>query len=110
MYIFSISLTFSGYYIDQVFATNLFPSVTNTILDEMIAKHNVSDEAITVELIFGDFITGIRVLFGILTGEAIYTALHLLPNFNTEWDYIVGLLFVTSTLFLWLNVLTGRDL
>lgn len=110
MYIFSIALTFSGYYVDQVFATNLFPSVTNTSLTAMIAKHNVSNQSLSAELIFGDFITGIKVLFGILTGEAIYTALHLLPNFNTNWDFIVGLLFVTSTLFLWVNMITGRDL
>lgn len=110
MYIFSISLTFSGYYVDQVFATNLFPSVTNTLLTELTESNNVVDETISVELIFGDFVTGVRVLFGILTGEAIYTALHLLPNFNGEWDYIVGLLFVTSTLFLWINLITGRDL
>lgn len=110
MYIFSIALTFSGYYVDQVFATNLFSSVTEDSLQAMIAKYNVAGEQVTAELIFGDFITGIRVLFGIVTGSSITTALHLLPNFSNSWDIIVGLLFGLSTSFLWLNILTGRDL
>lgn len=110
MYIFSVGLTFGGYYVDQVFATELFSSVTETSLNEMIEKHNISDESVTAELIFGDFITGLRVLFDIVTGQSIAQAFNLLPNFNSEWTYIVSLLFVVSTSFLWLNILTGRDL
>lgn len=108
-YVFSLSLTFSGYYVDQVFGTDLFP-ITEDNMNILVAKHNVPDETISAELIFGDFITGLRVLFAVLTGEAIVNALHLLPNFNGNWDYIVGLIFGVSTFFLWLNILTGRDL
>ena len=110
MYIFSISLTFSGYYVDQVFATNLFTTVTDEGLQTLISDNSVTDTNINAELIFGDFLTGVRVLFGIMTGESITNAFHLLPNFNANWDYAVGILFTTSTLFLWINLITGRDL
>ena len=109
MYIFSISLTFSGYYVDQVFGTSLFP-ITEDDLDTLTERHNIADETISAELIFGDFITGIRVVFGILTGQSITNALNLLPNVNMAWHYIAGLIFSVSTAFLWLNILTGRDL
>lgn len=109
MYIFSISLTFSGYYVDEVFGTNLFP-ITEDDLETLGERHNVAGESVSAELIFGDFITGIRVIFGILTGDSIANALNLLPNMNIEWMIIVKLLFGISTAFLWLNILTGRDL
>jgi len=110
MYIFSMSLLFSGYYIDQVFALDLFSDSTSAGLEDLIGRNDISSESISAELIFGDFITGVRVIFGILIGQSITNAFHLLPNFNIAWDYLVGILFSVSTLFLWINLITGRDL
>ena len=110
MYIFSISLLFSGYYLDQVFGLNLFADATSTDLETLIGGNNINGETVSAELIFGDFITGVRLLFGIMTGDVITSALHMLPNFNDSYDYLVRILFTTSTAFLWINIITGRDL
>lgn len=110
MYLFSISLIFSGYYIDQVFAQNLFEDSTSQALEELISNNNVEDEQITIELIFGDFIAGVRVVFGIMTGDVLTNAFEGLPNFNYEYSIITRILFTTSTAFLWVNLITGRDL
>lgn len=110
MYLFSISLIFSGYYIDQVFGQNLFEDSTSQALEELISNNNVEDEQITIELIFGDFIAGVRVVFGIMTGDVLTNAFESLPNFNYEYSLIARILFTTSTAFLWVNLITGRDL
>jgi len=110
MYLFSICLTFSGYYIDQVFAQNLFNDYTSETLESLITRNNVLDETITIELIFGDFIAGVRVIFGIMTGDVMTNIVEGLPNFNYEYSIIIRLLYITSTAFLWIKIVTGRDL
>lgn len=110
MYIFSISLLFSGYYIDQVFALDLFSDATSDRLEELITGNDLPSTSFNIELIFGDFIKGAQVLFGVMTGDVITSAMHMIPAFNDSWDYAVRILFTTSTLFLWLNIITGRDL
>lgn len=109
MYIFSICLTFSGYYVEQVFALGLFTQTTDD-LNSLINKNDITDTSVSAELIFGDFITGVRVLFGIMTGATITDALRTLPGISDAWLYGIRILFVTSTAFLWVNLITGRDL
>jgi hypothetical protein len=110
MYLFSIGLIFSGYYIDQVFGEDLFTDSTSMALEELISNNDMDDESINVELIFGDFITGVRVLFGIMTGDVLTNAFQSFPNFNYEYSILARILFTTSTAFLWINLITGRDL
>lgn len=110
MYIFSISLIFSGYYIDQVFGEDLFNDFTSNELENLILNNNIEDETVSAELIFGDFISGVRVLFGIMTGDVLSNAFNGLPNFSYEYSILARLLFTTSTAFLWINIITGRDL
>lgn len=109
MYIFSISLTFGGYYIDQASGLSLFNSATYTALNDIMSRNEI-DEDISIDLIFGDFIAGVRVLFGIVTGETISDAFSMLPNFNETWMLAVRLLFTTSSAFLWIYIVAGRIL
>jgi len=109
MYLFSISLLFTGYYLDNVFGQDQFTGATYDALDEIANKNNVN-ESISAELIFGDFIAGVKVLFGIVTGDTLTQAFHLLPNFSSEWDLLIRLLFTLSSAFLWIYVVTGRSL
>jgi len=109
-YIFSISLTFSGYYVDQVFGLSLFSGTSSDDLESIITHNDITDTTISAELIFGDFVTGVRVLFGIMTGQILTDALDSLPSFNDTWFYGIRIFFTTSTAFLWINLITGRDL
>lgn len=108
MYLFSIGILFSGYYIDQVFGMDLFSSVTYDALDELANKNTV-DEDLTVDLIFGDFIAGVKVLFGIITGDTISGALTTLPFMNEVWLLLSRLVFTLSSALLWVYVVAGRS-
>lgn len=110
MYLFSISLIFSGYYIDQVFGENLFNDYTSNELENLITNNNIDNETVSAELIFGDFISGVTVLFGIMTGDVLTNTFNAIPNFSYEYSILVRLVFTTSTAFLWINLITGRDL
>lgn len=110
MYLFSISLIFSGYYIDQVYSVNLFNDYTSTQLETLISDNNIDDETVSAELIFGDFVIGAQVLFGIMTGDVLTNAFNQIPTFSYEYSILVRLVFTTSTAFLWINIITGRDI
>lgn len=109
MYIFSVSLLFSGYFIDVAYGLDLFGGITFDALDE-IASKNVVDEEISIDLIFGDFVAGVRVVFGIVTGDTIAQAFSLIPSFNETWMLLVRIIFTLSSSMLWVFIVTGRSL
>lgn len=109
MYIFSTALLFSGYYLDVIFDEDNFSSSTYQSLDTLANKNNV-DESISAELIFGDFIAGVNVLFGIVTGDTLIDAFHLLPGVDASMDLFIRLIFTLSSALLWVFVVTGRSL
>lgn len=109
MYVFSLGLLFSGFLIDEMYGQNLFVGVTYDSLDE-IASKNVVDEEISVDLIFGDFVAGVRVVFGIVTGDTIAQAFALIPSFSEAWMLLVRLIFTISSAMLWVFIVTGRSL
>lgn len=108
MYLFSVSLLFSGYFIDNAYGLNLFTGVTFDALDA-IANKQVVDQEISIDLIFGDFIAGVRVMFGIITGDTIAQAFNLIPSFNEVWLLLVRIIFTLSSAMLWIFVVTGRS-
>lgn len=109
MYIFSTGLLFAGYYLDVTFDQDNFTGATYEALDVLAQKNDV-DQTISAELIFGDFIAGVNVLFGIVTGDTLTQAFHLLPGFNASMDLFVRLIFTLSSALLWVFVVTGRSL
>lgn len=110
MYLFSVALIFSGYYIDTIFDEDLFSDFTSNELEALILNNNIDDETVSAELIFGDFISGVRVLFGIVSGDVLSNAFNGMPNFSYEYSILARIIFTTSTAFLWINIITGRDL
>ena len=109
MYLFSCGLLFSGYFIDQAYGQDLFGDATFEALDTLLNKNQV-DQEVSAELIFGDFIAGARVVFGIITGDTIAQAFNLIPSFDEIWMLLVRLLFTLSSALLWVFVIVGRSL
>ena len=109
MYLFSVGLLFSGYFIDQAYGLDLFTGVTYDALDA-IANKQVINQEISVDLIFGDFIAGVRVVFGIVTGDTIAQAFSLIPSFDEVWLLLVRIVFTLSSAMLWVFIVTGRSL
>jgi len=108
MYLFSIGIMFAGYYIDDVFGEDLFSSWTYDALDELANKNQVSSE-VSIDLIFGDFIQGVKVLFGILTGDTISGAIASFPFVSETWMILVKITFTLSSALLWVYIITGRS-
>ena len=109
MYLFSVGLLFSGYFIDQAYGLDLFTGVTYDALDA-IANKQVINQEISVDLIFGDFIAGVRVVFGIVTGDTIAQAFSLIPSFDEVWLLLVRIVFTLSSAMLWVFIVTGRSI
>lgn len=109
MYLFSTCLLFSGYYVDLAFGENLFSSVTYSSLDALIDKNDV-DEDISIDLVFGDFLAGANVVFGIITGDTISGAFGSLPNFDEVWMILIRILFTLSSAALWVYIIASRVL
>lgn len=109
LYLFSVGVLFGGYYIDTALGENLFQGSS---YDSLIAIANRNDinESISAELIYGDFIAGVRVLFSIMTGETITDAMSSLPHFDASWLLILRVLFTLGSSFLWIYLITGRSI
>lgn len=108
MYLFSIGILFFGYYIDYAFGLNLWTGVTFDTLDALATK-NAVDTTISVDLIFGDFIAGVQVLFGIVTGDTVSQAFGMIPGFQEVWMILVRIVFTLSSALLWIFIVTGRS-
>lgn len=109
MYAFAIGLLFAGYYVDLTFGEDMFTGVTYDSLDAIANKNEVNAN-VSADLIFGDFIAGVQVLFGIITGDTIAQAFALLPNFLEVWTLLVRIVFTLSSALLWIYIITGRSL
>jgi hypothetical protein len=110
MTVFSALLTFSGYYVDQAFGTTLFDSFTTQSLDEILERVDRIDEEPSIDLIFGDFLAAVRVVFGVLVGDAVFQPLSALPNFNEMYLVFAKMIFGFSSVFLWVYIVAGRVL
>ena len=109
LYVLSVAMLFSGAYIDETYGTDLFTGTTFDSVDEIAATFKL-DTDFSAEMIFGDFIAGLKVLGGLLTGEVITDAFALIPGFNIYWLLLIRLLFSLSTLLFMLYLATGRSL
>lgn len=123
MYIFSLALLFSGYYVDQISGLSLFTTVTVTdsngntseqntfdYLGELINQQSGIDESLLPDLIFGDFVTVARVIFGVITGEPVSAAFGMLPHFDEVWMLMVRIIFTLASMALWGYIIAGRVL
>jgi len=109
IYIFSLALMFSGYFMESTLGDGSFDE--NSLyadLDAVATAFN-PNETVSAELIFGDFIAGVRVLFGVMTFQPISDAFAILPNMDMNILLLIRVLFGASSIFLWIFIITGRS-
>ncbi len=124
MYLFSIGMVFFGYYVNELFptttlteaTTNMTGTKTHTFTSETLDGLKNNYQATIQQqpnplLIFGDFITGLKIIFSIVSGIAIGDALVTsgIPFVDFHVQVLIALIFSVSSFFLWLHILTGRD-
>lgn len=109
LYLLSVALLFGGAYFDSVYGLDLFTGTTYDSVDILADSFKV-DTDFSAEMIFGDFIAGLKALFGIVTGEVLSDAFSLFPGFNIYWMLLIRILFSLASVFLAIYIVTGRSL
>lgn len=111
---FSVSTLFFGYYLNTYFndaqivgaayyGGNPFHAM------QTLANTFAVNQQVNTNLIFGDFISGLTVLFGILTGATISGMLSVLPFVDVSIQLLVQIIFSLSSLFLWVYIVSNRS-
>ena len=109
LYVLSVAMLFAGAYMDDTFGENLFTGTTYDSLDVLASTFEVDTE-FSAEFIFGDFIAGLKIITGIVTGEVLTDAMALIPGFNIYWLLIIRILFTLASTLLVIYIVTGRSL
>ena len=94
---------------DPVLAAN--QNLTDTAISQLAGKpQSVATQQIDPLLIFGDFIAGLKLLFAVVTGQTIATAMSIFPFVDTSVMLLIELVFVSASLFLWIYIISNRSI
>lgn len=113
LYVFSVSLLFSSYYINQVFNDPVISSsVTYTSLQTLMGTFAFNQQ-INTNLIFGDFISALTLIGGLMTGSVFTTSMTIIQSSgmaDLSVGILMGLLFDSATLFLLIYIVSNRSI
>lgn len=85
---------------------------TSQTLEDITNIHKQSaQQQLNPIFIFGDFFTGLKMLFIVVTGQAIGDALITsgIPGVDWHAQLLIMIIFTASSFFLWFHIITGRD-
>lgn len=111
MYVFSIAILFSAFYLNQIFNNPVLGAngnITFNALNTLMGTFRLNQQ-INTNLIFGDFIAAVTVLFGIVTGSTLSTAFTLIPYVDQSILLLQGILFDLASVFLWIYIVSNRS-
>lgn len=112
MYVFSLFTLFFGYYLNQIFQDPILTANTNITYNALttLASSFALNQQINSALIFGDFIAGVTVLFGILTGGPVTELMTLgIPFLDGSIQLLFRLIFALSDVLLWIYIVANRS-
>lgn len=111
MYLFSIGSLFFGYYLNTAFQDPTLTANNNITYSALhtLAGSFAINQQVNSALIFGDFIAGLTVLFGILTGATIASAFSIFPFVDASIMMLIQIMFSLSSVFLWIYIVANRS-
>lgn len=112
-YVFSVFILFFGYYLNaNIFndpVLNANTNITYNALNTLAASFALNQQ-INSSLIFGDFVNGMIVLFGVLTGGPITELMTLgIPFMDGSIQLLFRVIFALSSVFLWIYIVANRS-
>lgn len=113
LYIFSTMMLVVGLWVQDATGIHIFPNNNRAELEKRIntLRINPNEVNTNVTMIFGDYTSAARILFGIITGEAVFFVLQQIPVFASYYVYIIiTLLYTFGTVMLILYILGNRVL
>lgn len=111
-YVFSLFVLFFGYYLNTIFQDPVLTANTNITYNALntLAASFALNQQINTSLIFGDFIAGLTVLFGILTGGPITELMTLgIPFMDGSIQLLFRIVFALSSVLLWIYIVANRS-
>lgn len=117
LYVFSFSLLFSGYYMNQIFNDpNINQNGTYQALTDLKTSFNPNLSPNST-LIFGDFISAFKLLVNLMSGGVFNTVFGdhgfmqtTASGFDASMELLMGLLFDSATLFFILYIVSNRSI
>lgn len=113
MFMFSISLLFSTYYLNQIFNDPVINSSATYASLQTIMGTFTFNQQINTNLIFGDFISVFTLLGSLMSGSVFTTSLTIIQSSgfaDISVGLLMGLLFDSATLFLLLYIVSNRSI
>lgn len=113
MWIFSLAILFSSYYINQIFNDpTLSQSATYTSLNTLMGTFAFTGN-INTNLIFGDFISVFTLLGSLMSGSIFTSSFTIIQNSgyaDVSVGLLMGLMFDSGTLFLLMYIISFRSI
>ena len=113
MWLFSVALLFSTYYINLIFNDSvLTQSATYSSLNTLMGTFSYNQKP-NANLVFGDFVSAFTVIGGLVTGSTFTTSLTVIQNAgfaDLSVGLLMGLMFDSGTLFLILYIISFRSI
>jgi len=102
---------FFTYYVNTIFNDPTINSNNNITYNALktLAGTFAINQQVNTSLIFGDFIAGLTVLFGILTGATIANAFSIFPFVDASITLLIQITFSLSSVFLWIYIVANRS-
>jgi hypothetical protein len=115
LYVFAGLLLIVGKWIEDATQITIFPN-SNVVTQEIERRINAqrldpNNVNPNITLIFGDYASVARILFGIVTGESVFFVLQQLPIFANYYVYLIIVsLYTFSTIMLIVYIIGNRAL
>jgi len=105
-------MLFGAYLMNQVFNDPILGGNGNITFDALdkLSMTFSTNQQVNGALIFGDFIAALQLLFGIIIGSTVNSALQLLPFVGIPILLLQGMLFNLASVFLFIYIISNRSI
>lgn len=115
LYLFSFLLLIIGLWVEDATNHQIFPNrnLIQQRLESQINAQRLDPNNVNagITYIFGDYLSAARILFGVVTGEAVFFVLQQIPIFANYYVYIIiTILYTFSTVMLVVYIIGNRVL
>lgn len=124
MYFFSFGILFFTYYLNQIFNDSILGNISSAscspntptnssytycAVNALVSQHADVSVQPDPSLYLGDFINGLKIVFGLVTGDVINSAFHKLPFMDTGTLLLATAMFDFASALLFVYILANRS-
>lgn len=113
LFVFSIGILFSSYYLNQIFQDPVISSSATYTSLQTIMGSFAFNQQVNTGLIFGDFISAFTLIGSLMSGSIFTDSLTLVQNSgfaDASVGLLMGIMFDSATLFLLIYIISNRSI